>query len=147
MVSESFNVGTTSVKCCILKDSHVFTTHILDPREDPEDQDQDVEETMATTDNKSSDVVSEENNTEQEKGEREKSEKEGMIDARDTRTDKLDATCRMRYWFDKLDATWVWHTIRLFFVKFHYLKVHTAFTIWNDNVYSYFHHISSFVSL
>ena len=56
--------------------------------------------------------------------------------ASETQSDKLNATCRLRSWFEKVGCDIRWHMIQLFFMKFYYEEAHTALTIWNDTVNS-----------
>ena len=63
----SFILGTCSVRSSVLKDGHVFTVHVLDPKEASSEEE---EEERSTTGQKTEDGT--------EKADTEKSEKEGQ---------------------------------------------------------------------
>ena len=67
--------------------------------------------------------------------------------ARCTRRDKLDATYRLRSWFEKISFNIRFHTTKVFFVKFGYYQARTSFAISslaNFIMYHLYHYNSSY---
>ena len=69
-------IGTSAVKTCVLKDGHVFSVHVLDPKVPGQEEEEEEEEEEA---DKTTMITKEEGEEGKEKAEMEKQEKDGEM--------------------------------------------------------------------